>query len=332
MTRDLLTSDGASSRRFDFTLVGDANLDLLLYGLPEELPTEQELLADGMALRLGGSGAITAHNLAALGNSVGFISTVAGDDPGRLCKQELISAGVDLSRCVDQKNSADVQTGVTVHLQHQVHRHMFTYAGATFRLSADDLDLNYLSSGRHFHLSSYYLQRALTPQIPELFATLKEAGLTISLDTNDDPSQQWDRCILDALPYVDVLLPNEREACLLSGKDKLDDAIAMLRSLVPMLVIKRGAAGATAYTANEFWCASAPSVQVIDAIGAGDSFNAGFLHGWIRGWPVDEALRYGNLTGGWSTTGYGGTMAFRGQEKLTALRAQWEKMRSGVVR
>lgn len=166
------------ARRFDVTLVGDTNLDLLMYGFPEELPCERELLASGMAIRVGGSGAITAHNLSALGNRVGFITTAPGDEFAELCHAELREAAVDLSRCVPV---ADVRTGVTVHLQHQELRHMFTYAGATFQLAFDHLDMGYLADARHFHMSSYYLQRALTPHVPELFRQLKSAGLSISL-------------------------------------------------------------------------------------------------------------------------------------------------------
>jgi sugar/nucleoside kinase (ribokinase family) len=308
------------SRRFDVTLAGDTNLDLLMYGLPEDLPPEQELLAEQMAIRIGGSGAITAHNLAALGNSVGFITAVPGDEFGKLCQAELREAGVDLSCCVPV---SEARTGVTVHLQHKQLRHTFTYAGATFHLEFDDLHLDYLASSRHFHMSSYYLQRALTPRIPELFLALKNAGLTISLDPNDDPDQTWDRGILDALRYVDVLMPNEREACLLSGEPNLDCAIAVLRKLVPLLVIKRGSRGASAFIRDECWDAPARHVDVVDAIGAGDSFNAGFLHGWIRGWPIQEALAYGNLTGSWSTTASGGTSAFRDPRSILALETEW---------
>jgi sugar/nucleoside kinase (ribokinase family) len=310
--------------RFDFTLVGDANLDLMLYGLPEDLPPEQELLANSMAIRLGGSGAITAHNLAALGNRVGFISTSVGDDIGRLCQAELASAGVDLSRCVSAV-TVPAATGVTVILQHHARRHMFTYPGATFALAAPDLDLDYLAHSRHFHMTSYYLQQSLTAEIPAIFARLKRAGVTISLDTNDDPTQLWDRGILRALPCVDVLLPNEREACLLAGESSLDAAIAVLRQLVPLLVVKRGALGATAYTASESWSAPAFPVESVDAVGAGDSFNAGFLHAWTRGWPIRQALAYGNLTGGWSTTASGGTTAFRDPASLAALHAAWNE-------
>ena len=310
-----------SARRFDVTLAGDTNLDVLLYGLPEKLPLEQELLANGMAIRVGGSGAITAHNLAALGNSVGFITAIPGDDFGRLCQAELRQAGVDLSRCVPVN---DAQTGVTVHLQHQQLRHMFTYAGATFHLGFGDLDLDYLADSRHFHMSSYYLQRTLTPMIPELFAKLKDRGLTISLDPNDDPEQLWDRGILDAIRSVDVLMPNEREACLLAGESDLECATNVLRKLVPLLVIKRGAKGASAFNRTQCWHAAAHETQVVDAIGAGDSFNAGFLHAWLRGWHIDKALAYGNRAGAWSTTANGGTSAFRDAASVRKFEAAWE--------
>jgi sugar/nucleoside kinase (ribokinase family) len=308
------------SRRFDVTLAGDTALDVLMYGLPEELPPEQELLADGIAIRVGGSGAITAHNLAALGNSVGFITAVPGDDFGRMCQSELRQIGVDLSRCVP---APQMQSGVTVHLQHRQLRHMFTYAGPTSHLAFGDLDLDYLADSRHFHMSSYYLQRGLTAQIPELFARLKQANLSLSLDPNDDPAQLWDRNILEAIRLVDVLLPNEREACLLAGEPDLDRAISALRELVPLLVIKRGANGASAFSDAKSWHAPAGKIQVVDAVGAGDSFNAGFLHAWIRGWPMEKALAFGNLTGAWSASASGGTSAFRDAATVRGHLAEW---------
>jgi sugar/nucleoside kinase (ribokinase family) len=329
-----MTENGSSNQtdrtwRFDVTLAGDVDLDILMYGLPENFPPEHELLAEKLAIRLGGSSAITAHNLAALGNSVGLITAAAEDEFGSLCRTELSRAGVDLSRSV---RARDAQTGVTVHLQHAVRRHMFTHAGATFHLQFDDLDLGYLSDARHFHMSSYYLQRALTPRIPELFAKLKQAGVTLSLDPNDDPDQTWDRRILEALRYVDVLLPNEREACLIANEPSLDSAITKLRGLVPLLVVKCGVNGASAYAGVRSWQAPAHKVQVADAIGAGDSFNAGFLHAWLRGWPVDRALAYANLTGAWSTTASGGTGAFKHPEALRTLATTWEQECAAIAK
>ena len=328
MTEPGTVHQDRASHRFDVTLVGDTNLDLVLYGLPEALPCERELLAREMAIRLGGSGAITAHNLAALGNGVGFISTVPYDEFGRLCRSELSRAGVDLSCCMPAR---EAQTGVTVHLQHEELRHMFTYAGATFQLTFDHLDMGYLSNSRHFHMSSYYLQRALTPRIPEIFAKLKAANLTISLDPNDDPAQTWNRGILESLRFVDVFMPNEREACLIAGDPLLERAIAALRHIVPLLVIKRGANGASAFTGHDEWHASAETTKIVDAVGAGDSFDAGFLHGWIRGWGIERALAFGNRAGALSTSMSGGTAAFCNHEALQALKNRREFVQSRSV-
>jgi sugar/nucleoside kinase (ribokinase family) len=314
--------DSHPPRRFDVTVVGDNCIDLLMYGLAEDLPCERELLASDMAIRIGGSGAITAHNLAALGSKVGFITALAGDQFGGICRAELSAVGVDLSCCAEP---AEARTGVTVHLQHTELRHMFTYAGSIFDLCFDDLDLDYLCSSRHLHMPSYYLQRAITSRIPELFASLKAAGLTISLDPNDDPADTWDRCILDALPFVDVLIPNEREACLIAAQPDLHRAIATLREIVPLLVIKRGSKGASAYTRNEEWHATAERVQIVDAVGAGDSFNAGFLHAWLRGSEIKSAVAFGNLCGAASTAMSGGTSAFRNRASMDAIQSAWAR-------
>ncbi len=84
--------------RFDVTIAGELNLDLILYGLPDELPPERELLADRMMLTLGGSSSIVAHNLAALGSRVGFQSRIGDDQLGQIALERLEQAGVDVSR------------------------------------------------------------------------------------------------------------------------------------------------------------------------------------------------------------------------------------------
>src|SRR5262249_26027581 len=145
-------------------------------------------------------------------------------------------------------------------------------------MSLADLDLDYLKAARHFHLSSYFLHRALVPQIPELFRELKSAGLTISLDTNDDPADLWQDGIQDALEFVDVLMPNEREACKLAATDDIETAIERLAERIPLLVVKRGAKGATAVAGGKPLSVPAIPVEVVDPVGAGDSFNAGFLY------------------------------------------------------
>ena len=87
----------AVTKSFDVTIAGEINLDLILYGLPETMPVERELLASGVRMTLGSSSAILAHNLAALGMRVGFVTRL-GDDPlGEIALQRLMEPGVDVT-------------------------------------------------------------------------------------------------------------------------------------------------------------------------------------------------------------------------------------------
>lgn len=295
--------------RFDVTIAGELNLDLILYGLPEQLSPERELLADRMMLTLGSSSAIVAHNLSVLGTRVGFQSRI-GDDPlGQIALERLQQGGVDTS--LVRRVSGASTTGLTVILPHGSWRNILTYMGTIAELSWNDLDLDYLADSRHFHLSSYYLHRELRPRIGELFEHLKSKGLSISLDTNDDPDDKWEGGLLEILKYVDVLLPNEREASKIMGTEDLERATGRLSELVPLVVVKLGRKGALAQRGQERLFSPGQEVVVIDTVGAGDSFDAGFLHHYVAGADLAACLKAGNAAGAFSTTHPGGTEAFR---------------------
>jgi sugar/nucleoside kinase (ribokinase family) len=298
--------------RFDVTIAGELNLDLILYGLPRDLPTERELLADGMNLTLGSSSAIVAHNLSCLGCRVGFISRIGDDSLGQIAMDRMSAVGVEVSKL---KRMADgSQTGLTVILHHEGARNILTYPGTIFELSFEDLDFDYLADSQHFHLSSFYLQRGLKGRITEIFKKLKKAGLTISLDTNDDPDDAWGGELSEALRCVDVFMPNEREVRKVAGTENLEAAIARVAEMVPLVVVKTGPQGALAQRGHERTVAAPVQVTPVDAVGAGDSFDAGFLSQYVRGADLQTCLAAGNLGGALSTTRPGGTEAFRDRE------------------
>jgi sugar/nucleoside kinase (ribokinase family) len=295
--------------RFDVTIAGELNLDLILYGLPEQLPPERELLADRMMLTLGSSSAIVAHNLAAFGSRVGFQSRI-GDDPlGQIALERLQQSGVDIS--LVRRVPGLTTTGLTVILHHEAWRNILTYSGTIAETSWQDLDLDYLADSRHFHFSSYYLQRGLRPRVGELFHYLKSKGLTISLDTNDDPDDKWEGGLHEVLRHVDVFLPNEREACKAAGTEDMEAAVRKLSGLVPLVVVKLGPKGAMAQRGAERITVPSREIVPVDTIGAGDSFDAGFLHEFVRGSDLPTCLASGNKAGALSTTRPGGTEAFR---------------------
>jgi sugar/nucleoside kinase (ribokinase family) len=297
---------------FDITIAGEINLDLILYGLPQEMPVERELLAADFQMTLGSSSAILAHNLAVLGAKVGFITLVGEDELGTAALARLGESGADLSRVVFAVNGKS--TGVTVLLHHGKERHILTYPGTMSDMSKQDLDVAYLKSSRHFHLSSLFLHRSLAADLPELLRELKSAGLTISLDTNDDPEDRWGGVLEEVLDLVDVLLPNETEICRIAKRDSMEDAIAVLARRIPCIAVKLGSRGALVQAGSKRYTAAPVSVSAVDSIGAGDSFNAGFLSAWLRGLPLEDCARAGNIAGALSTQRPGGTEAFRDRE------------------
>ena len=294
--------------KFDVAVVGELNLDIILSGLPPTLRLDHEHLAQDLKVTLGSSSAIFAHNLALLGNSVSFSSTIGDDAFGELCLRWLSESGTDLSGVV---RSAKQHTGLTVILAQDAQRYILTYPGTMSVMRYEDLNLEYVCRAKHFHLSSYFLQRALRPQMVELFQYVKQRGLTTSLDTNDDPEERWSEDIFPLLKYVDVLLPNEREACKLSRAQTVEAAAKSLSELVPLVVIKRGSEGALARRGRELFSAPPLASAFVDAVGAGDSFDAGFIHQYIRGAKIEDCLELGNIGGALSVTRAGGTEAFR---------------------
>jgi sugar/nucleoside kinase (ribokinase family) len=148
----------------------------------------------------------------------------------------------------------------------------------------------------------------------ELFQHLKSKGLTISLDTNDDPDDKWEGGLQEVLRHVDVFLPNEREACKAAGTEDLELAIQKLSQEVPLVVVKLGPKGALAQRGKERITVPSQPVVPVDTVGAGDSFDAGFLNQFVRGADLSTCLASGNLAGALSTTRPGGTEAFRDAE------------------
>jgi sugar/nucleoside kinase (ribokinase family) len=313
--------------RFDVTIAGELNLDLILYGVPAEIPRERELLVSDLNVTLGSSSAIVAHNLASLGSSVGFASCIGDDQFGEVAMARLSAAGVDVSKVAVLRGR---KTALTVIMQRDSWRNMLTYPGTIFDLRLDNIDVDYLSSARHFHLSSYYLQHGLQRDVPELFRKLKSAGLTISLDCNDDPDDQWQGGLRDALKYVDVFLPNAREAMCLTGASDIQHAMEDLAKTVSLFVVKLGSDGAIARRGDEQWSAPALKINVVDPVGAGDSFDAGFLHEFVRGADMKTCLAAGNRAGALSVTRAGGTEAFRDVRHREKFMSQHPLLRAGL--
>jgi sugar/nucleoside kinase (ribokinase family) len=291
----------------DVLVLGDANPDLVLRGGDlEPVFGQQEQLVDEALLVVGGSGAIFACAAARLGLRVG-ICGVVGDDPfGRFMGEELTKAGVDVrGLTIDPERP----TGVTVVLSRPDDRAMLTASGTIAGLSASSVSRDLLRDARHVHVSSYFLQDALRPDLSGLLDEVHAAGATTSVDPNWDPAQSWDAGLLSLLPVVDIFLPNSAEARNITGIDDIDVACEALAGRSGIVAIKFGDGGGMVQKGDETVRVPGITVDVVDTTGAGDTFDAGFLAAWLEGWAPERALALANVCGAMSCRAAGGTSA-----------------------
>lgn len=287
-------------------VAGELNPDLVLASLTSSPEQGREVVARDFALRLGSSSAICASGLAKLGNDVAFLGKVGDDVFGRFCVDELAGAGVDVSLV---RTDPLLPTGVTVSISDR-DRALVTYPGAMEGLRADEATDGLLARFRHLHVSAYFLQRELKPGLPSLFRRARALGLTTSLDPGHDPYNEWGDEIRDVYRDTGVLLLNELELRHTTASADIEQGLGRLATDSTIAVVKLGARGAAAAGAGGvIERTPAMEVSVRDTTGAGDSFNAGFLHAWLRGWSLARALRCGVVCGSLSTRGLGGCEA-----------------------
>lgn len=274
--------------------LGDCNPDLVLMG-GDLVPAfgQREQLADRAVMTIGGSAAITACGAARLGVETALVAAVGRDPLGDYVVAAVGNRGVDVSRV----RRTDAATGITVILSRGDDRAILTASGAIGALSAADVEQALLAGVRHLHVASYFLLDGLRPGLPALVAAAREAGATVSLDPQGDPAGEWRSGLPELLPHLDLLFVNDQESA------------ALDTSACALVVVKHGPAGATARTAAGEVRRAGVHAESVDATGAGDSFDAGFLAAWLRGAEIEDALALACACGALSTRAPGGTDA-----------------------
>ncbi len=307
-----------TEREFDVLVVGELNPDVIVVDDdPRPRFGQAETIVEAISLVVGSSSAIFACGAARLGLRTAFVGVVGEDVFGRFTLGALAERGVDVSRCVVAQ---DRPTGASVILARGPDRAVLTSIGTIDALRADEVPLELVRRARHLHVGSTYLQASLRPGLPSLLGQARAAGLSTSFDCNWDPTDAWDGSIDELLTVADLFLPNSAEARRLTGAvdDRTAAAELMRRGgLGPRnggphqsgltVAVKRGPKGALAVRGTEFAAADALPVRVVDTTGAGDSFNAGMVFGWLAGWSLEAALELGVACGSLSCRELGGT-------------------------
>ncbi len=306
------------SPAFDLLVAGDAVPDVIVGDVAGEIAFGQaETFVERGTLTVGGSSAIMACAAARLGLRVAFVGVFGDDSAGRFMLHELAARGVDASASVVVPARS---TGLTAHLVRpgaERDRAMLTSPGCVGELTASMVRRAPLRSARHLHVGSFFLLPKLAPSLAAVFAEARESGISTSLDSQGDWEGRWQGGLREALREADLYFPNRREALAIAlslggdhhGDDDLKGILEALAALGPSPVVKCGSQGAVALVDHAVMRAPALSVRPMDTIGAGDSFDAGYVYGFLQGWPVDRCLALATACGSLSTRSAGGVDA-----------------------
>ena len=301
-------------KNFDVSVIGELNIDFILNQIDAFPAIGKEILSKQMNVTLGSSSAIFASNLSSLDTKVAFIGKIGKDAFGDLVLMTLNANGVNTSAIARKE---ELKTGATVVLNFGEDRAMITHPGAMEDQTFDDIDWDMVSQSRHLHMSSYFIQKGLKNDVDHIFRRAKEMGLTTSFDPQWDPSEEWKVDLEGILPHVDIFMPNKKELLNLTRRETIQEAIDYLQEFANTVVVKLGNEGSALFTYGEpIFQTAFLNADVVDAIGAGDSFNAGFIYKFINGHPLEICQEFGNIIGAYSTTASGGTGAFTAGENI----------------
>ena len=294
---------------------GEFFTDLIFFDLDELPSLGQETKTENFATSLGGGAAITAVTAALLGRSTELVTVWGDSSLDTEARAHLDNAGVSWSSSRIEPNE---MSGLSVAVSTREDRYFLTHPGANraveeHLLSAETLGRASLAGHVHF---------ALTPSRWEAFhdvvERIRENGATVSWDLGWDPLAGRSRGFRDLCLGLDVLFLNEMEARKYAKASSAQEALQYFQHPDNTVVIKQGAAGAIASRG-----AVAPvhvrglDIEAVETTGAGDAFDGGFLHAWMAGRELDEALRWGNICGGLSTRLPGGIQALPDREEFT---------------
>lgn len=307
--------------KFDLVVFGEFFSDLIFYRLPRRPRFGEESKTDSFLIAPGGGLATTAIAASRLGTVTGIITRVGADAESLPTWNQIAQEKLDIGACEYRK---DLPTALTVCVAYKTDRMMVTHEPINQRLE-DLLDSPAVRAkmkrARHVHLACALRRPAKWQPV---LRSLKELGITISADFGWNPEISVNQ-LVSIIRHCDFVFPNEHEARAITGTKTPLSALEKLHDWVRVPVVKLGARGSLLMAEGKVHRQPALALPMVDATGAGDAFNGGFLHAFLHGMGWDDCLRAGNICGSMAGTRPGGSEGLPGPQEYKRRLAQMKR-------
>jgi len=297
-------------------VIGEFFLDLIFYALPDLPRLGEEVKTRHFAQLPGGGLATTSLVASSLGTPTAAIARVGEDARSSPAWRSLEENKVSVDAC---EFSPSLPTARTVCAAFNGDRMMITHDIINQHLEkllSRPAAQQALRNARHVHLACALWR---IPQWLSWIKRLRAQGLSVSADIGWNPQMFKSPSLPRLLRELDFVFPNQIEARAITGEKTTERALKKLADWLPVPLIKLGQAGSVAIHNGKAVRVAPLPVRSIDATGAGDAFNGGFLHGRLSGWDLEDCLRAGNVCGALATTGAGGSSVLPSATKLRKL-------------
>ncbi len=304
----------------DIIVMGDINVDVI-FTIPAYPVPGTEAVATSVEMHTGGSAVNTAIALAKMDMDVGFIGRIGQDPLANITLLDLEQAGVD---CSQIQRDSKVGTGlIFIAVSVDGERTMFAARGANVFTELKEIDPDYFTNCRWIHLSSYSFlaHHQYETMLTALDIAENSPYTRVSLDIATEPALRARSRIMEILPRLDIIIPNETEVSILGEGHSVEASLDYLLNEqgAKAIVTKLGSQGCLLAVGDKRVVLPSFNVKAIDTTGAGDSFNAGVVLGRLIGLSWEAAAALGNSMGGFASTKEGAGAQFINRNEISRL-------------
>jgi len=282
----------------DVVCLGQFTADVIISPVSSLPDRGRAIFVDNISLHHGGCACNTAMTLGKLGIDTAVVGKVGCDTFGDFLIKVMNDVNLDTSGII---RDCTVKTSTTaVLISPDGERSFLHYYGGNTKMSEDDVNYDIVKTAKTLHVAAAFLVPGLDGEpMARVLKKAQQMGVRTSLDTAWDAEGRWMQLLEPCLRHVDIFIPSIEEAQILSGQKHTPEvAETFLDYGINTVVLKLGAEGCYARTPESEFAVPAFKVKkVVDTLGAGDSFVAGFLAATVNGWDLRKACRFANAVG-----------------------------------